>query len=442
MKVTFIMPSVGRKEGQEDEYVKSWTMEPLAMAVLAALTPSGIEKVFYDDRFDKIPYHQPTDLAAINIETYTARRAYQIASVYRSQGTLVVMGGFHATLMPDEVAEYADAVVIGEAEEVWAKVLQDVQSGSLQKFYQSPSRPNLNKVFPDRSIYQGKKYTNIALIETGRGCKFRCNFCSISSFFKHSYVPRPIEDIVQEIKRLHKKNIFFVDDNIVVDRKQAVELFKALIPLKINWISQVSINVYQDDELLHLLKKSGGLGVLIGFESIDPDNLAKMGKDVNLKAQGYEAAMKQFKKHKICVYGTFLYGYDHDSEQTISKAYDFVLKHKLFYAAFNHLMPFPGTPLYDQLKKEDRLVYDKWWLEDSYRFGDIAFYPKLLTPQELSELCYKYRYKFSKLSSILKRLNIKVHFQNLTAMIAYFLLNFGARKETDRRRGLPMGFPD
>lgn len=441
VKITFIMPSVGRKE--KGKYVKSWTMEPLAIAVLSGLTAPGIEKVFYDDRIEPIPCHEPTDLVAINVETYTARRAYQIASMYRSKGIPVVMGGFHATLMPEEVAGHADAVVIGEAEDLWGEVVRDAQAGRLRSFYKAESRPSLKNISPDRSIYRGKEYTKLTLIETGRGCRFGCNFCSVSSFFHRSYRARPVENIVREIKMLKATSLFFVDDNIVADRKQAIDLFEALIPLKIRWISQVSINIYQDEELMKIMKKSGCLGVLVGFESVEPENLKDMEKKVNMMSECYEAAIKQFRKHKICIYGTFLFGYDHDTEKSIEKAYQFALRHKLFYAAFNHLMPFPGTPLYERLRSEKRLIYEKWWLEENYKFGDIVFHPKLMTAEELSELCYKYRYKFCHLFSIFRRgLNITVHFQNIQAMAAYFYINLTARRETDSRRGLPMGFKD
>jgi len=171
MKITFILPSVGRKDGQK-KYIKTWCMEPLAIAQLAALTPPDIQTEFFDDRLEKINYDTTTDLVAINIEAYTAKRAYEIAEQYKKRGKQIVMGGFHATLMPEEVREHADAVVVGEAEGVWLEVINDYQSNQLKKIYQSKTVPSLEGILPDRSIYQNKKFLKLGLMETGRGCNY------------------------------------------------------------------------------------------------------------------------------------------------------------------------------------------------------------------------------------------------------------------------------
>ena len=265
-------------------------MEPLPVAVLSALTPKDVEQKFHDDRLELIPYDEPTDLVAISTEVYTAKRAYQIASEYRRRGVPVVMGGFHATLRPDEVQRYAESVVLGEAEDLWAKVIDDYRSGTPQKVYRSEMRPSLERSTPDRSIYNGKRYLPIGLVEAGRGCKFSCEFCAIQSFYHSTYCQRPVGQIVQEIRNIRNRSklIFFVNDNIVSDRADARELLEALIPLKIRWVSQASINTAMDPEFLQLLKASGCQGLLIGFESMNPDNLRQMGKAVNL-AQGDEA---------------------------------------------------------------------------------------------------------------------------------------------------------
>lgn len=440
MKVTFIMPCVGRK-GNEP-YVKTWQMEPLALAVLASLTPAAIERIFYDDRLEEIPYDEPTDLAAINVETYTAKRAYQIAGEFRKRGVPIVMGGFHATLMPGEVLEHADCVVIGAAEPVWEKVLADFQTGKMKKRYHGDSN-GFSSILPDRSIYKDKKYMNITLIETGRGCRFFCEFCSITQFFSHRYTSRPVDDVIREIKTLKAKYLFFIDDNVAVDKGHTKKLLTALIPLKIKWVGQVSIDISNDPELLGLMIKSGCIGFLIGFESLNRDNLRSMNKKVNTQQKNFEKALKILKDFRPVIYATFIFGYDMDTEETFQNTLEFALKHKFFFTAFNHLVPFPGTPLYNRLEDEGRLVYKKWWLEDNYSFGEVAFQPRTMTPKKLATTCLKYRNKFySPLSVIRRGLDFKVNCKNLFLAAVYWSLNLISGKDVARRQGLPLGLKE
>lgn len=272
MRLTLVHPCIGRKTGQR--YIRTWQMEPLPPAQIAALTPDDVEIRFYDDRMERIPFDEPTDLVAISVETYTARRAYQIATEYRKRGVPVVMGGFHATLCTDEVARYAEAVVVGEAEAVWLRVIEDFRVGRLEKTYRAVARPDLKGVRPDRAIFAGKRYLPIGLVEAGRGCHLKCEFCAIQSFFNSTQTRRPVEDIIAEIRQIKhdKKLIFFVDDNITSNLEQAKAFFRALIPERIKWVSQASINVAHDEEFLQLIKESGCQGLLIGFESLNPEN--------------------------------------------------------------------------------------------------------------------------------------------------------------------------
>jgi len=439
MKIIFIQPSVGRKEGKK--YLKTWQMEPLSIAQLSGLTPQNVEKQFFDDRIEEIDYTQKADLVAISVETYTAKRAYQIADKFKKKGSLIIIGGLHATLVTEEVVQHADAVIVGEAEGVWKDLLKDVANKKLKKIYKSPERPDLTGLMPDRTIYQGKKYLPISLIETGRGCKFKCNFCSVSAFYNQSYNPRPVNDVISEIKSLKQKIFFIVDDNIGADPIRFKNFLRKIATLKVKWFGQVSINVLSDKETVELMKKSGCAGVLIGFESLDESNLKQIGKDTNSSVK-YEKILDNVTNNGISIYATFVFGYDNDNSELFQKTYEFAMRQKFFLTAFNHLMPYPGTPLYFQLEKEKRLLYDKWWLSDTYLFGDLVFKPKNCSPQEISEACLGLRKKFYSLDSIIKRINLKTNFQDpLTAMI-YLWLNLLFRKEVTERKGLPLGKND
>ena len=182
----------------------TWKMEPLPPAMISALLPKDVNRTFYDDRFERIDYERPTDLVCISIETYTAKRAYQIASEYRSRGIPVVLGGFHATLCPDEVQRYADSIVIGEAEGVLSELIDDYRHGTPRPVYRSANRPNPGIVAPDRTIFDGKRYLPIRLIEFARGCKYRCEFCAVQSFFNATQTHRRIDQVVEELRSVYR----------------------------------------------------------------------------------------------------------------------------------------------------------------------------------------------------------------------------------------------
>lgn len=439
MQITIIHPAIGHIKNER--YIRSWQMEPLPAAAIAGLTPKDVAVRFYDDRMETIPYDDATDAVAISVETYTAKRAYQIASEYRKRGVPVIMGGFHATLLPDEVEEYAEAVMVGEAELVWDEVINDLKSGTLKRRYQSSERPSLEQIRLDRSIFNGKRYLPIGLVETGRGCRFACEFCAIQAFFDSTHRNRPIEDIVKEIKTLQKekKIFFFVDDNFIGNIKEAKALLRALIPLKIRWITQMSIDGAYDEELLQLLDESGCKGVLIGFESLDEKNLKLMNKSFNTMHGGYVNALENLRRHNIRIYATFVFGYDYDTEASFDAAVTFAKEQQFYIAAFNHLTPFPGTPLYKQLQKEGRLRFERWWLDDNYRYNDLPFEPKALAPQEITRLCVEARRKFYSIGSIFKRLLSLPNRSDGFMLRNYFPINWMHRRDVSSRNGYPLG---
>ncbi len=416
-------------------------MQPLAPAVLAGLTPEDVAVRFYDDRLESIPFDEATDLVAISIETYTARRAYQIATEYRQRGIPVVLGGFHATLCPDEASLYADSVVIGEAEGQWEAIIDDARHGTLQQFYHQEHRPDLALMRLDRSIYEGKRYLPITLIEAGRGCHFRCEFCAVQSYFNSTQTRRPIDHILDEVQKTKKRGsfYFFVDDNITSNFEDAKELYRQLAKCKIRWVSQASINAAHDEEFLDLISRSGCEGLLIGFESLERETLRLMKKKFNTMGGGYEVALEKLRRYKIRLYSTFIFGYDRDTEKTFDATVEFANRHRFYMAAFNHLTPFPGTPLYERLKKKGQLLYDAWWLDPSYSYNKIPFKPELLEPEELQRLCIKARANFYSVPSILRRFADPVNRSNAFMARQYPLINWMMRREVYQRNDLPLG---
>jgi len=414
-------------------------MEPLTIAVLAGLTPD-CEISFYDDRIEAIPYDLQADLVAISVKTYTARRAYDLAARFRERGMPVVLGGYHPSLIPGEACEYADSIVIGEAECVWHEVVADAASGRLKKIYSSSGRPNLSGIRPDRSLYRNKKYMPLTLVETSRGCRFSCNFCSISAFYRRTYNYRPPREVADEIAGLGSKRIFFVDDNIGAYPEYTRRLCGELARLNLRWVSQCSVNALRDITLIRDMAKSGCVGLLIGFESLDPENLGDMDKSWNSTMKGYEDVLAVVRDHGIAVYATFIIGYDHDNSDTFQKTVEFALRQKFFITAFNHLVPFPGTELYRRLHREGRLLFDKWWLHPGYRYGDIAFRPKLLTPEELAEGCMTARRSFFSYSSIFSRgLDFAANCRSPLSGSLYFSTNLKLRNEVLDKKGILLG---
>ncbi len=439
MRLTIVHPCVGRKPGQK--YIRTWQMEPLPAATLAGLTPRDVDVRFHDDRMEEIPFDEPTDLVAISVETYTARRAYQIASEYRRRGVPVVMGGFHASLCPDEVARFAESVVTGEAEQLWPHVLDDARHGRLQKFYRASGRSSLDGMRPDRSIFRGKRYLPVGLVEAGRGCHFSCEFCAVQTVFEATQSRRPIDQILDEIRALkeEKKLFFFVDDNITSNLRQAKEFFRALIPLKVRWVSQASINAAHDEEFLDLLVRSGCQGVLIGFESLNPANLESMNKRFNTAKGGFEKALANLRRHRIRVYGTFIFGYDGDTADSFMPTVDFAEEHAFYIAAFNHLTPFPGTPLYKRLEAEGRLLYDAWWLDQRYSYNRIPFTPIGMSPDDLQRACLAARRRFYGWPSIMRRSMDAVNRGNGFMWRNFYMINALHRQDVSLRDHYPLG---
>lgn len=445
MKLTLIKPTIGRKE--HSLYKDEGRMEPLMLGVLAALTPADVEVVMYDDRMETIPYDEVTDLVAITVETYTARRAYEIADEYRQRGVKVIIGGIHANLLPDEVMQHADSIFLGDAETLWATMINDARYHKLKPCYTAPVGVGQvtqcgEKILPRRDIYQGKGYLPISLMQFSRGCRFACKFCAVSRYFKRNYYLRQIDEVVREIEQHHSKFIFFIDDNIATDHKALAELCHALIPLKIHWISQASLDVTKNPTLMKLMQQSGCWGNVLGFESINPLSLREAKKSPNIIAFNYyQQETNTLRDHGMQTWAAFTLGYDHDTVETIAQTMEFALKNRFAFAAFNILMPYPSTPLYQQLQQERRLLYQaKWWLDPTYRFNQAAFIPNLMTADELTNACHLARSHFNSIPSIIKRFSdLKLTLQSFSRIISFWRYTLLFKKEVYKKHGMRFG---
>ncbi len=396
MKITFIRPNMSPGRASD-------AMEPLAFAILAGVTPPGVELDLMDDRVEAVDFDRPTDLVALTGETYTARRAYAIAAEYRRRGVPVVMGGYHPTFLPGEALHFADAVVVGDGDDLWPQVVADAQAGRLARLYRSDTLPRLAGRSPDRRIFRGKRYAPVTLVQYGRGCRYACEFCSIHAFYGADLRQRPVAEVVAEIEAAERKHIFLVDDNIFVDVARAKELFAALIPLRIRWSCQISIDITRDAELMRLLERSGCTTAVVGFESLNEDNLRQMKKRWNLKHSDYATSVQVLQDHGVMIYGSFVFGYDEDTPDSFDVTLDFAVRSKFYLANFNPLTPMPGAALYDRLAREGRLIYRRWWLDPGYRYGEATFHPRRMSAAELTAGCYRIRQEFNTVHSIAYR---------------------------------------
>ncbi len=437
MKVTLIRPQLGASAGRG--YNSPARLEPLALAVLAALTPPEVRVVAVDERFQPVPLGDPTDLVALSVCTFSALRAYEIADAYRSRGVPVVMGGFHPTLCPDEALQHADAIACGDAELLWPRMLADFAAGRLQRIYRPERAGPAPAVIPDRSVLAEGGYLPLKLVQLGRGCHLACEFCAIRAFYGGRVCHRPVAEVLEELRRTDARRVFFVDDNLLSSRAVLMELLEAIVPLKLRWSAQIDLSIADDPELLALAARSGCQSLTIGFESLDERNLARMGKGWS-KAAGYSERLARLRAAGIMVYGTFVLGYDHDTPQTFRHTVDFAVAERLFIANFNPLQPLPGTRLYRRLQQEGRLRYQRWWLDPDYRWHEALLRPHSMTPEQLTRGCAWARRRFHSTRSMLRRfVGSGAHWQSVDNAAVFWAANLVSRLDIRAKSGLRLG---
>ncbi len=392
---------------------------PLGLAMVAALTPPEVEVSLIDENVTEIDFQKECDLVGITALTITAQRAYEIADSFRARSVKVILGGSHPSALPEEASQHADAVVIGEAEGIWPNVIDDLKESKLQKIYSQREWPSLVSLpIPQRDLFAKGVYYCTNTISTTRGCPYACSFCSVTSFFGHTYRRRPVDEIIKEIETLsHRRFIGFVEDNIFGNLKFAKELLRALVPYKIRWIAQVSVAVVKDDELLKLAAVSGCISLLVGFETLSPANLVAMGKRVNVVDE-YETVIRKIHSHGIAVHGFFIFGLDEDDEDVFERTVRFAQKMRLESTQFAWLVPYPGTALCESLDKAGRIVTKDWLQYES----NPVFEPKLMSRETLKKGHDWAWREFYSLPSIWRRVGLMRH-----NLITLWIMNLSFR---------------
>jgi len=401
---------------------KSALFPPLSLAVVAALTPDDWEVSLVDEAVEPVDLDRVAgaDLVGITVMTPLAPRAYELTTELRRRGVRVVLGGLHPTALPEEAAQHADAVVVGEAEGVWRHVLADAARGHLRRIYGPAPRPDLTRLpFARRDLFREGAYLTTATVQTSRGCPFSCDFCSVTRFFGRTYRCRPVAEVVREVSSLGSRLVFFVDDNIFGAPSRARELFLRLAPLRLRWVGQASINIARNLELLKLAARSGCRGLFIGLESLVPDNLRRVGKSLLNRVADYREAVARIQGHGIGVEGAFIFGLDHDDPGVFARTVEFAHKVRLAAAQFGILTPFPGTPLRNRLERERRILDRDW---GRYTISNVVFRPLGMSPEALQE-GFEWAYRtFYSYSSIIGRLLPQV-FRFGTALPFFLRLN-------------------
>ena len=442
MKIKLIAPH----EQSEDNISSAQTfkVQKVNLPLLAALTPTEHSVKIVDEAFAPDDLNEEVDLVGITVMTDLVLRAHQIADTYRQRGIKVVMGGIHATVLPDEALQHADAVVIGEAEEAWPKLLSDAVSGEMQKLYCANKITNLNGIpKPRRDLYPKplyKSYTPMAFgIETARGCPYDCEFCSIGSVMGRQYRARPVSEVIAEIESIDSSHLFFVDDALALNRPTAKKLFTEMIPLRLKWAGQGPVSLAEDLELLKLMRRSGCVGLLIGFESVQKEAHNEMKKIRNLKID-FSEAIRRFHDEGIAILGAFIFGFDHENKDVFDQTLEFSIKNRLDCIELRILAPFPGTRLYKRLLDEGRLFVPDWWLQ-GYPPDTLLFQPKGMTAEALIEGFIRLNRQTYSFGSIIKRFfGMSPWKRNPFGCLVYAGSNLATRKRYLRGLDIPQPF--
>ncbi len=375
----------------------------LSLPALAALCPPGTDVKIIDEYFEDVDFHLPADLVGISFMTPQAPRAYQIGDGFKKLGKKVIMGGIHASALPEEALEHADAVLVGEAEGIWHKILEDLKNGRMKGIYRNAKFPELRGLpVPRYELLDKNRYRLLKInfpIQAGRGCSFKCEFCSVTKFYGGQYRFRPVDEVILELEKTRVKRLFFIDDNIASNRNYAKELFRGLIPLKVRWGGQASLNIAKDEELLNLMAQSGCRLLYIGVESISESNLVAQGKNF-IKVEEIARLLKKIQKRRILIRASIIFGMDDDDPGVFHNTVNFLIKQKVAYGEFFILTPMPGTELRTKLEEGGRILDLNW---SNYDGLHAVFRPLKMERETLEKGLWEAYRQFYSFPNILKR---------------------------------------
>ena len=384
MRILLIQPrdiSYNRHSGVFD---RSGAYPAMTLPLLAALVPPDLQADvrILDEGGDATPIDYNVDLIGLTAYTASANRAYAIADEARARGVYVVMGGYHTSANPDEARAHVDTVIIGQAERSWPQFLQDFQHGTPLPIYTEEGELHLTAL-PRirRDLINRKLYFPADIIQASRGCDNGCDFCAISHHLGHRTLQRPIGEVIDEIRTLPSRIIIFLDPNFHVDMAYAKELMTALIPLKRQWTCLTTVDTADDEEALRLMRESGCFGALLGIESICPVTLQRVQKGFNQVGR-YRESLQRFHDYRQAVLGCFILGFDEDGPSVFDDTLDFIDQVKIDLPRFAVLTPFPGTPVFAQLAREDRIFNRNW---DYYNFEHVVYHPAQMSARHLQE---------------------------------------------------------
>ncbi|MFH1724910.1 MAG: radical SAM protein [Elusimicrobiota bacterium] len=386
MKILLVLPAMARYRvvpGGEVPERKMLRFSVLGLTTVAALTPPEHEVRICDENVEPLDFESDADVVGVTFMAGLAPRAYEIAREFQRRGTLTVAGGYHPTLLPEEASRHFDIVVVGEAEGVWPRVVRDIERGGFRRVYRSDNPPDLATVpVPRRDLLErnGRHYVTTNAVQTGRGCRHGCRFCSISAFFKGTHRTRPLDKVLAELAGV-PRGFMFVDDNIIGDPDYAKALFRAMIPMRKRWVSQCSLKIADDPELLALAHAAGCRGLFIGIESTAAENLAAVRKDINDPGE-YRGKIRVIHEAGIAVQAGMIVGLDSDDVTVFERDLRFLQEAKLDALQLAILTPLPGTKLHEDFEKAGRIIDRDW---SHYDFRHPVIRPKRMTPQQLQE---------------------------------------------------------
>jgi len=349
----------------------------LSLLSVAAETPSGVDVRIVDEQVQDVPLDEPFDLVGITCMTAAAPRAYELAAQFRARGIPVVLGGMHPTLMPDEALAHADAVCAGDAEGIWASIVEDARGGRLSGVYRAAPRDLAGLAAPPRRLLQARHYGTVQAIQATRGCPNRCAFCSVSAFHHGRFRCRPVAEVASEVAAFPERFFIFVDDDLIADRAYAADLFRALRPLGKLWIAQSTLDIADDGELVRLAAESGCIGLFVGVETFSEANLESVDKGFNRVGE-YRKKIALLHAAGIGIEAGIVFGFDRDDAGVFRRTLDRLDDLEIDMVQISILTPLPGTPFHETIRER---IFDRDW--SHYDFHHAVFVPRRMSAGDL-----------------------------------------------------------